>query len=667
MKRLIITLSVIGCLFADNPVGNWKLSGLAVDYIHITRENAQVNLQDAYWQASGLDAPMVVVPVLDIPSGVVYQRFTNGPFTLQTIDAAQLNLNVNIYADGTGAIADGSFYPDIDLIEGTCITSPQIFPVTDTFIWEEGAEGYTFATTNIIGIPGINAMAGTPAIGFGIAESGTFDGWPSNPIVEPLPPVLDYLALDDGTVLAASCQTAILTVACGELGMAAGEECVGALMGVGAYDAVAANIAACMQADPATAAAYFGGAGYLWGSGSSGFYKTEGLGNSQMGQTLDVDFLLEWNAIDGLNSGSGFGDELGVDEDGDGTDYDRIFGLPYIPVTYTHPGCPLAPGLDLPVAGDLTGEVAALVFGQCLDGVVANVEGQCDAAGSPQAAVTGLCYGASQDPSLLATCEFAGVEATVNGACLALGFSAEDCALAGGIAAGGVAEACEDGVIAGANAACEGAGGLWNTLYGGCLQTGADEATCAGAADAGVAGYGDCATWAGATYAGATCADAGTSDCAVLVSEEFSMGMCSFLGETLTTSETCNEWAGSFSDEWLDANAAAGVLPGMPTAGYTCTQYGGAIEGACIAEVAYGNDMYLIDPSIGATWSFFLTMNSASASQYMAAGCDAACLYANYPELLVDDSGWDFNPAEHYGGGVQGGRLVMNYAIILVM
>ena len=112
-----------------------------------------------------------------------------------------------------------------------------------------------------------------------------------------------------------------------------------------------------------------------------------------------------------------------------------------------------------------------------------------------------------------------------------------------------------------------------------------------------VAGYGDCATWAGATYAGATCEDAGTSDCEVLVSAEFAMGMCSFLGETLTTSETCSDWADSFSDEWLDANAAAGVLPGMPTAGYTCTQYGGAIEGACIAEVSTGNDMYVIDPA----------------------------------------------------------------------
>ena len=82
----------------------------------------------------------------------------------------------------------------------------------------------------------------------------------------------------------------------------------------------------------------------------------------------------------------------------------------------------------------------------------------------------------------------------------------------------------------------------------------------------------------------------------------------------------------------LDAMAAGSVLPGMPTAGYTCTQYGGAIEGACIAEVAYGNDMYVINPDIGATWSFFLTMNSASVQQYLAAGYTLEQLAAGFPE-----------------------------------
>ena len=103
-----------------DPVGNWKLSGLKVDYMHLTREHATVALTDVYDFG-------VYVPVMEIPAGVMFQRFTNGPFTLPIIDAAQLNLNVNLYPDGTGAIAEGSFYPDIDLIEGTCITSPNIF------------------------------------------------------------------------------------------------------------------------------------------------------------------------------------------------------------------------------------------------------------------------------------------------------------------------------------------------------------------------------------------------------------------------------------------------------------------------------------------------------------------------------------------------------------
>ena len=198
MKRLIIIISALSFLLADpSPVGNWKLSGLKVDYMHITRENAEVVLTDAY------GGQFVTVPVQTIPEGVLFQRFVNGPFTLPIIDAAQLNLNVNLYEDGTGAIAEGSFYPDIDLIEGTCITSPQIFPVTDTFIWEEGASGYTFATTNILGIPGINSMAGTPAIGFGIAESGTFDGWPSNPVVEPIPRFYSFLQTHSKFILIA--------------------------------------------------------------------------------------------------------------------------------------------------------------------------------------------------------------------------------------------------------------------------------------------------------------------------------------------------------------------------------------------------------------------------------------------------------------------------------
>ena len=120
-----------------------------------------------------------------------------------------------------------------------------------------------------------------------------------------------------------------------------------------------------------------------------------------------------------------FGDELGVDEDGDGTDYDRIFGMGSLSATYvnnTNPLCDITggaltetgPGLVYPVAGDIVSElggeaaVGGFITGSCLqstaDGsydacigqVYDGVYAQCVAAGGPVAAVTGLCYEASQ-------------------------------------------------------------------------------------------------------------------------------------------------------------------------------------------------------------------------------------------------------------------------------
>ena len=59
MKRLLITISAMCFLMADPvPHGNWKLSGLAVDYLHITREEAVVTLNDAY--GYGISVPVQV-------------------------------------------------------------------------------------------------------------------------------------------------------------------------------------------------------------------------------------------------------------------------------------------------------------------------------------------------------------------------------------------------------------------------------------------------------------------------------------------------------------------------------------------------------------------------------------------------------------------------------
>ena len=152
MKRLLITVSALCILLADpSPVGNWKLSGLEVEYTHITREEVTLTLNDAYGFG-------VEVPVLTIPSGVIFQTITSGPYSMEGaggLTSIGVNLNVNVYPDGSGAVAEGSFYPDIDLIPGTCITDVLIFPVSDTFSWEtnEDVGEVTFANSNVVKTP----------------------------------------------------------------------------------------------------------------------------------------------------------------------------------------------------------------------------------------------------------------------------------------------------------------------------------------------------------------------------------------------------------------------------------------------------------------------------------------------------------------------------------
>ena len=56
MKRLLLTITAMSFLLgtAPEPHGNWKLSGLSVDYLHIARETTPFWLTVDY---PGLPAP----------------------------------------------------------------------------------------------------------------------------------------------------------------------------------------------------------------------------------------------------------------------------------------------------------------------------------------------------------------------------------------------------------------------------------------------------------------------------------------------------------------------------------------------------------------------------------------------------------------------------------
>ena len=130
MKRFLILISAISFMFGmDDAAGNWKLSGLRVDYFDIARQDAAVVVYDHYGFGIG-------VQIAAIPAGALFNHTINGPFTDAMLQGAGVNLNVNLYPDGTGVIGEGSYYPDVDI--GTnpdgsydCITTGQIFPITD--------------------------------------------------------------------------------------------------------------------------------------------------------------------------------------------------------------------------------------------------------------------------------------------------------------------------------------------------------------------------------------------------------------------------------------------------------------------------------------------------------------------------------------------------------
>jgi len=321
------------------------------------------------------------------------------------------------------------------------------------------------------------------------------------------------------------------------------------------------------------------------------------------------------------------------------------------------------PGLNYPVAGDVVdalggaGAVGALVTGSCLSGTAAgvydgciagvsgNLLGQCDGAGSPQAAVGGLCLGASQTDDFAAACGAYGAAQAVIATCLQLGFPEADCTAGGAQASDGVEAYCD-------------------TL----ADYDAD----------------------GDVYGDNGCAEIGVDPCDVLVDATFAQGLCTGLATTLVDSETCEEWVGTFEESWLDANAAqsadtgfqtctdlstgltAGLAAGDPTAiatldaafasqaGITCSTYGAIYVDTCVESVDNKNYMYLMDPSL-TQWGLFLTYNAASFQQYSDAGYSDAEIATGFPELMVNDSKWDFDPTCYATGETCSGRLVMKF------
>ena len=283
----------------------------------------------------------VTVPVATIPAGII---FNQTPMQLNdaALGAIGINLNVTLNEDGSGEVAEGSYYPDVNTIEdenGACVTIQQVLPVSDPFNYTSmgnmmAAVGMAHPGVNVLGLPGISPMAGQQLGGLELSDSETFEDFPMFPA---------HPTLCDPT----------------------GTDCfpftVGDIDGSGTLEIYPdVNLLGIPE--------YVPGGAPLTGL-TAGYWLKEGVNTDEItsvypGNT-DPDFHLEWHGVDGADSGLGWGDDADADEDGDGTWFDRVVGIPGITATFMNPAC----GFNLPIYGDVTATFEAMGLGSCVDGV----------------------------------------------------------------------------------------------------------------------------------------------------------------------------------------------------------------------------------------------------------------------------------------------------------
>ena len=329
MFRNFILYFLFTSIFAQDIAGNYQFYGLYVVHQSFARYDTPIIVSDSY--GLGLE-----LEVNELKAGEIYRTTYQGPYGHLYAQVLNVVLNVNFNSDGTGVVAEGSYYPTEELDLDDCTADIAILPITDELIYTSNLDaGLIIPATNIIGsypdgdhdhpTDGYNGGAlihtGQIAGSISLSSSQYFDTFPSNPtnptLCDGAGNCFDIL-LEDGSLIPGGDPLP---------GFAGGYVLKGDL------DSVAPNE-----------------------------------------NTNGVDMYLEWHAIDGPLSGSGLGDYIGTDEDGDGTDFDRIWAMENLLATYLNPS-PACGGYNYPIFGDVTAELQGLGLGSCIDRVDIATEG----------------------------------------------------------------------------------------------------------------------------------------------------------------------------------------------------------------------------------------------------------------------------------------------------
>ena len=317
MNYIYISIFIFSFLVSQDIAGNYQFYGLYIIHQSLARYDTPINVSDTHELG-------IVLPVGQLNAGEIYRTTYQGPYGHYYAQALNVILNVNFNEDGSGAVAEGSYYPTEEVED--CIADIAILPITDQLVYTSDLNAnLTIPSTNILGSEpdgdhdhpsegyneGVPIFSGQTAGSLSLTTTEYFDLFPATPV---------HPTLCDG---AGNC-----------------------------FDVMLENGETIAGGDPLP--------------GFSGGFALKGdLASIAPLENDCADLYIEWHAIDGHISQSGLGDIIGEDEDGDGTDFDRIGAKETLVATYLNPSC----SFNYPIFGDVATTLESLGLGDCIDRV----------------------------------------------------------------------------------------------------------------------------------------------------------------------------------------------------------------------------------------------------------------------------------------------------------
>ena len=362
MKK-IITMIFVGCtgllLAQDALAGSYRATAQQVQYEFYTRVNTHLesgnadgstslNIQDSY----GLG---IEVEAANIPAGYNFGARTVGPIGLAEMNALQYYLYVTFDEDGSGEIADSQV---LSSQTEDCVSEVVLQPLDDELMYSSNLDAnVTVQETMVTGQPNPSPYVGQTAGTWSVSESSFFALFPETPT-----PVIAEAQLY-GDEFVGCYFPCVESGAEGQFtpgspeahGFCGGVQCAMTLHGFPGMPHPGAT-SGYVVADPATSFAP-----------SNNYFGTIG------------DYHIEWHYVDGTVGETGLGDDVDLDEDGDGSNLDFILGYPSMESTATKASCtaqvvhPVYGAIevpmtfDFPILGNVIDVLDGLGMGDCVD------------------------------------------------------------------------------------------------------------------------------------------------------------------------------------------------------------------------------------------------------------------------------------------------------------